>query len=217
MMSNVSNAVVKTHFIVENGTYYPLFNPSLILDYFTTILKIVSDDVIADSVKNTLVRTIKRIYCSDEKYSDELIADAMFCTNGKPFALTRDSFAYLGKENLLIFLDIKENDITRMSTEINSAFQTAKDFQVLDLNTRDKKGNCRGYMLDSTIRPTIILYSHEIDLDQTIIRLKQRGDLPLYSATDLMHMIMFSESMDIFAEFDRLGVKKKDGGESHSI
>ena len=202
MMSNVSNVVVKTHFIVENGTYYPLFNPSLILDYFTTILKIVSDDVIADSVKNTLVRTIKRIYCSDEKYSDELIADAMLCINEKPFTLTRGSFAYWGKEKLLIFLDIKENDITEMSTEINSAFSTAKDFQVLDLSTRDKKGNCRGYMFDSTIRPAVILYSHEIDLDQTIIRLKQSGDLPVYSATDLMHMIMFSESMDVFAEFD---------------
>lgn len=202
MMSNISNPVVKTHFMAENGTYYPLFNPSLILDYFTTILKIVSDDVIADSVKNTLVRTIKRIYCSGEKYSDELIDKAILCINGKPFTLTRDSFAYLSKENLLIFLDIKENDITEMSTEINSAFQTANDFQVLDLNIRDKKGNCRGYMLDRTIRPKVIIYSHEIDLDQTIIRLKQRGDLPLYSATDLMHMIMFSESMDAFAEFN---------------
>lgn len=175
MMSSASNAVVKTHFIVENGTYYPLFNPSLILDYFTTILKIVSEDVVAGSVKNTLARTIKRVYCSGEKYSDELIANAMLCINGKPFALTRDSFAYLGKEKLLIFLDIKENDITELSKEINSALQTAKDFQVLDLNTRDKRGKCRGYILDSTIRPAIIIYSHEIDLDQTIIRLKQRG------------------------------------------
>lgn len=202
MLSNVSNAVVKTHFFVENGTYYPLFNPSLILDYFTTILKIVNEDVVIDSVRETLVKATRRIYCSGEENSDELIDNAMLCINGTPLALTQNSFAYLSKENLLIFLDIKENDITKISREINSVFQTAKDYQVLDLNTRDKRGNCLGYKLDRTIRPTVVLYSHEIDLDQNIIQLKQRGDLPLYSATDLMHMIMFSESMDVFAEFN---------------
>ena len=78
ILSTSNNTIVKSHFTLKNGTNYPLFNPSLIIDYFTNIVVKLPEKSIAKIIKYSLIEKIKKIYCYNGNYSARLIENVYF-------------------------------------------------------------------------------------------------------------------------------------------
>lgn len=208
MLSANSNAILKSHFYLYEDSYYPLFNPSLVIDYFTDILSDCNQDEISIIVKETLFKKLYKIYC-DSDTSDLFVENCLLLSQNKPLTSQYTCFVAQEGNNIIVFLDCNV-DNSFVIGEILTAFNSG-ELSIVDLDDRKSPSTCKAYWINnSSANLHIIRYDEYLDVDKPAIKHAQKGEKMRYSAIDLMFMIMYSENIMQIVEFDNY----KDSNES---
>lgn len=202
MLSTSNNKIIKSHFTLKNGANYPLFNPSLIIDYFTDIVAMIPEKNIAKRIKHSLTEKIRNIYCHDGDYSAQLIENCMFLNGQMPIEGQCTNFAYLQDDSIIIFFDANDgSDHLSTIAQIEAAFANNM-LSVANIDKKVSSTQCRAYRLAGNCNLHVICYDEHINVDETMFKFGSRSDRRIYSAIDIMYMIMVSESILQLAEFD---------------
>lgn len=201
MLSANRNTILKSHFYLYEDNYYPLFNPSLVIDYFTDILSDCTQDQISIIVKETLFNKLYKIYC-DNDTTDLFVENCLLLSENKPLTSKCTCFVAQEDNNIILFLDCNF-DNSLIIGEILIAFNNGK-LSVVDLDNRKSPSICKAYCINnSCLNLHIIRYDEYLDVDKPVIKHAQKGEKRTYSAIDLMFMIMFSKNIMQFVEFDK--------------
>lgn len=199
MLSFNKNAILKCHFFLYEDSYYPLFNPSLVIDYFTDILSHCSQNEISRIVKEALFKKLYKIYCDTD--SNNLFVDnCLLLSQDKP--LTKKCTCFVAQEgsDFIVFLDC--NDYCSFIIEKMMDAFNGNELGVVDLDDRNNPSTCKAYRLNNTANLHIICYNEHLNVDETVIKTGRKGEKRIYSAIDLMFMIMFSDNIMQFVEYD---------------
>lgn len=200
MLSTDSNAIIKSHFYLHRGAYYPLFNPSLIVDYFTNILSNYPQDKKSKIIKKALSMKLKKIYGGDRVSANLIISNCLLFNGRKPLTKKNACFVAVEERNLIIFLDCN-TDYHQVIKEIQSAFDDGS-LSVVDLDERVSNLFCKAYHIEKDIDLHIICYDDYINIDELRIKSISKEERIVYSPIDLMFMIMFSENIMQIIEFE---------------
>lgn len=199
-MLNTNDNILRCHFVSLNDTILPLFNPSLIIDYFTGILSFVPTNVVRHIVKETLEKKIKSIYCYEKDKSTKLFTNFSFLNNQKKIELNSNCFAFVQDDSMIVFLESSDKNQT-IKDEIENAF-SRNALSIVDLNDRLDEKQYKAYLFDTHFHVSFLLYDNYLNVDETHFSLRQKGDLRVYTAIDLMYMILISDSLNQIIEFD---------------
>ena len=200
MLSANCNEILKSHFYLYEDSYYPLFNPSLVIDYFTDILSDCTQDEVSIIVKETLFKKLYKIYY-DSDTTELFVENCLLLSQNKPLTSKCTCFVAQEGNNIIVFLDCNV-DNPFVIGEILTAFNSGK-LSVVDLDNRNSPSTCKAYCINnSSANLHIIRYDEYLDVDKPVIKHAQKGEKTTYTAIDLMFMIMFSENIRQFVEFD---------------
>lgn len=210
MLSTTNNTIIKSHFILKDEVSYPIFNPSLIIDYFTNIVVMMSKKDIAKIIKHSLVKKIKSIYCHDDSYSAQLIDNCLFLNNRIPIKKNCTNFAYFQDDSLIVFFDTSDDNSEYLSViaQIENAFAN-KMLSFVNLAEKVSTNHYKAYQLNESCQLHIICYDEHINVDETVFKFGSKEERRIYSAIDMMYMIMVSENILQLAEFDEKSKKEE--------
>lgn len=202
MLAAESNEIVRSHFFSFNDHYYPLFNPSLVIDYQTKILLTRPDRELHSIVISSLADKLASIYGSHDIKTDYTIRKPLLLDNKQPLLDNKKSFAYLEDSNLIVFLDCGNEH--RIEEEISAIYKahTEDGLSIVDLEARIPGKGYKAYHVDKECKLSIICFDEHINVDQPRIVLRGREEKRIYTAIDLMYMLMFSSEVSQIAEFD---------------
>ena len=202
ILSTNNNHILKSHFVLYDEEFYPIYNPSLIVDYFTNIVGTLPNTRIEQVVKQSLTRKINMLYCSHMNHSPKLIANCLLLDEQTPIEFDPTIFAFIKDEHLIIFLNVADNNQhLSVISQIEGAFSKA-ELSIVDLDQRTEKNYCQAYRMAADGKLHFILFDNHINVDETSFRLTGRTERRIYSAIDLMYAIMFSENILGLIEFD---------------
>ena len=203
MLSTTNNTIIRSHFLLKGEVSYPLFNPSLIIDYFTNIVVKLPKKDISKIIKLSLVKKIKSIYCHDDSHSAQLIENCLFLNNRIPIKEKCTNFAYFQDDSLIVFFDTSDDNNQYLSViaQIENAFANKK-LSIVNLAEKVSANHCKAYQLNESLQLHIIYYDEHINVDETVFKFGSKEERRIYSAIDMMYMIMVSENILQLAEFD---------------
>ena len=123
-------------------------------------------------------------------------------TTKQPLLDNKKSFAYLEDSNLIVFLDCGNEH--RIEEEISAIYKahTEDGLSIVDLEARIPGKGYKAYHVDKECKLSIICFDEHINVDQPRIVLRGREEKRIYTAIDLMYMLMFSSEVSQIAEFD---------------
>lgn len=201
MLSAEYNPLLKSHFVEQDDIYYPLFNPSLLIDYLTNIIVRISQKDAAKIIKSSLVNKIKTIYCYNNCRSDFLIDNCLFLDDQTPIKKLCACFTVFYDENVIVFIDTDENEGEYLSaiTLLKTAFDK-KTLSIANLDEKVSPNQCRAYKINNNFKLNVICYDEHINVDETVFKFYSE-EKTIYSAIDLMYMIMISENILQLVEF----------------
>jgi len=210
ILSTTNNSIIKSHFILKDEGSYPLFNPSLIIDYFTNIVVMMSKKDVTKIIKDSLVKKIRSIYCHDDSYSAQLIENCIFLNSRMPIKEKSTNFAYFQDDSLIVFFDTSDVDSEYLSViaQIENAFAN-KILSIVNLAEKVSEDHYKAYQLNENCQLHIICYDEHINVDETVFKFGSKEERRIYSAIDMMYMIMVSENILQLAEFDEKSKKEE--------
>lgn len=201
MLTAENNGIIRSHFCSFNNHYYPLFNPSLVIDYQTKILLTRPEGELHNMVISTLADKLASIYDTHEITTGHVIRNARLLIK-KQLLDNKNSFAYIENDNLIIFLDCSnEHRIEETISRISITY-TEDDLSIVDLDTKIPQKGYKAYHINKKCKLSIICFDDYIDVNQFRIDLREKDEKTVYTAIDLMYMLMFSSSVSQIAEFD---------------
>lgn len=202
MLTAESNDIVRSHFFDFNDRFYPLFNPSLVIDYQTKILLTIPDRELHNTVISALADKLASIYDSHDLRTGYAIKKPLLLYNKQPLLGKNKSFVYLENGNLIVFLDCGYEH--RIEEEVSSIYKAhAEDgLSIVDLEARMPEKGYKTYHVAKECKLRIICFDEHINVDQSRIVSQGRDEKRIYTAIDLMYMLMFSSEVFQIAEFD---------------
>lgn len=202
ILSGTNYNILKSHFVLYNNRFYPIYNPSLIVDYFTNIVSKLPENKIEEIVKQSLLQKINMVYCSHNCHSPKLVANCLFLNDRSPIKYDSTIFSFIKDKHLIIFINVAEpNQHLSVISQIETAFEKAQ-LSIVDLDQRIQKNYCQAYRMAADSELHFILFDNHINVDESVFRLTGRDERRIYSAIDLMYAIMFSEDILDLIAFD---------------
>ena len=202
MLTAENNEIVRSHFFIYEKSYYPLFNPSLVIDYQIKILLSCSEVDLHNSVISVLADKLVSIYSTQDIITGYTIRRGLLVSHNLQFFEKKSCFAYLERGNLIVFLDCSNNlDIEQTIDAIHKTHSNS-DLGIVDLEDIIPKKGCKAYRVDKECKLSIICYDDYINVDEPRFQLRGKNEKRIYTAIDLMYMLMFSSDVSQIAEFD---------------
>jgi len=208
MLTADNNEIVRSHFFYYNNNYYPLFNPSLVIDYQNKLLLTCSKVAIHNATVSVLSDKLATIYNTQSIQTGYTIRKCFLLNNRRPFCEKKQCFAYLESSHLILFLDCSNDCRIEQEIETIQKSHSCSNLSIVDMEDRVSTGECKAYRVDKECKLSIICFDDYINVDQNRFQLRGRNERRIYSAIDLMYMIMFSSNVSQITEFDS---DKRDG------
>ena len=196
--------LLKVHFIHKAEEVLPLFNPSLILDYYTCMLVKASQENIEKHIHSALYQKIESIHMSlSDKVNDILIYQSKIAIDEKPIKINGPTFLYAQREKMVLFIDVAEMDNGEIKQYINKLLYAHKENRLGFVNLNFPVGERKfiGIKVSDNQPLGIILFNHYTNLDETYMQLGSRDDRLILTALDLMFLLCMSKDMDEIMNF----------------
>ena len=194
MLSTHNNTIVDSHFFINENEYYPLFNPSLLIDYYSKVIERVPQDQWGNITKKVLAQKISRIY--GEGYR---VIESGLLLNGTQPIETACLLSVINNNDLTIFLNCYDRDSSIIET-IQNAIESG-NLGIADIERRVTPTTCEAYHIRKKISVHFIRFDNQLRVNISAFRLGRRGEKKVYSPFDLMFAIMFSKDLMQFVEF----------------
>lgn len=200
MLSFEYSDIVRSHFFKYEEVYYPLFNPSMIIDYQIHLINNISDDSISSIVVSALADKLFDIYNSS--ISTNCIFRHCLLVDGKTLLVEKSGcFSYIDSENLIIFLDCAHRkNIEETINMIQSAY-SKETLSIVNLDEECEGLGYKAYQVSSK-ELNIICFDEYINIDENRWQLGSDNEIRIYTAIDLMYMIMYSTEISQITQFD---------------
>ena len=202
MLSAENNAIVRSHFCIYEKNYYPLFNPSLVIDYQIKILQTCPDVALNNIIISALSDKLVTIYNTRAITTGYAIRKCLLLKNRRPICEKKQCFAYLESDHLILFLDCSNDCRIEQEIETIQKSHSYSNLSIVDMEDRVSTGECKAYRVDKECKLSIICFDDYINVDQNRFQSRGRNERRIYSAIDLMYMIMFSSNVSQITEFD---------------
>ncbi len=202
MLSRNDLPIVETHFCKKNDHVFLLFNPSLLLDYQSNLIRNINDETLSKIVKKSMINKINSIYVSKNIDSREFVSDKfLLCENQKPIKIEYDGFILSLNKRVILFI---EEDSVESKTEFTKIIKTLlKDnlLNIVNLNKEVADRRFEGFQVTNEMPVDILFFNNYIDISQTFGTFGSRDDILSYIAVDLMFMLLFASDIDEIIEF----------------
>ena len=200
MLSSETNDVVRSHFFKYGKEYYPLFNPSIIIDYQIHLLSAITENSKKCAVISSLASRLFDIYSSNTPQLNHVFRNCLLVEDKSLLLGKNVCFAYMDTENLIIFLDCAQR--IKMDETINK-IKTAynqKSLSIVDLDDPKGSGYKAYQVYDRALN--VICFDEYINIDETKLLFGSRNKKRIYTAVDLMYMLMYSSDISQIVKFD---------------
>lgn len=199
---NIEHCSIDTaHFIKYQDTYFPLFNPSIIFDYYITQSILVPQNEKASLITNSLIQKIQEIYI-DECKCGLIIKNVGFTSKGKriPTKLP-NSFLVITNELSVFFIDISNWDEETYNNQVKEIQRIHQEGNLIALDYGNvKKGKhtlIRAIDVTTNYKLRFINYSEYIGSNSFSLQFFPNS----CTALDLMFMIIFSNDISNICDF----------------
>lgn len=198
--------IVKTHFLKKKDEVFPLFNPSLILDYYTSLLEKATSKSIRDHIHSALYQKIEEIHLSkSDDVATILMYNAKVAIDEKISSSDGVTFLYAQGKRVSLFIDADEIGSSKMERYIQQLSLAHKEDRLgfVDLNRPVGKRQFFGMKVPSNQPLDIIPFNRYTNLNETYMHLGSRTDITIFTAVDLMFLLMMSEDFDEIVDFTK--------------
>ncbi len=201
-LSTDNNDIVHSHFFMFNGDYYPLFNPSLVIDFQTSILSKCSNADLHRIVNSALSDKLALVFDNIVTPRSHIIRNGVLLKREKVFLEKNKCIAYLDNKTLIIFLNCE--NIKGIDKIVNQLIVIYKDneLSIADCEDIDPHKGVKAYHIDKGTNLYIICYNDCISVEDSGFHFFERAQKRVYTAIDLMYMVMFASKIIQIAEFD---------------
>lgn len=203
---------VKTHFIQKNNVLFPLFNPSLILDYYTNLLRMATSEAIKEHIHTALRQKIETIHLSvSDNVATTLMYNAKVAIDLRLSSLNDVTFLYAQGKIVLLFIDadgMVNSQVQEYVREL-SALHKEERLGFVDLSHPVGKGQFCGIKLTSDQPLDIIPFNHHTNLNEIYIQLGSETDITIFTAVDLMFLLTMAENVEEIVAFVKYRAEKE--------
>lgn len=203
------NSIVTSHFYNYNGIIYPLFNPSILIDYYTAEINKLSIEHKASIVIDQFKSKIKK-YHLNKDIPDCILFENYKLAFDKKAVNTAEActLAYYDRDKLFLFIDVSRIDNSKYDL-INNIMSAHNEGKLSIINFEETSGNyCRAYGFDTTVRLTIILYCNyigeKINFPVLPANINPKDMNHTFTAIDLDFALTFSKSIEDLADYIKL-------------
>lgn len=195
---------VKTHFIRKTDEVFPLFNPSLILDYYIFLLKKTSYESVKKHIHSALYKKIESIHMSlSDQVNDVLIYQSTVAIDQKHTKINGPTFLFAQGRNVVLFIDVDEMDNEAIRQYFNKLVlaHTENRLGFVDLSCSIGENQFLGIRVPDNQPLGIILFNRYTNLDETYMQLGSGDDRLILTAIDLMFLLSMSNNIDEIMDF----------------
>lgn len=184
------------------GDFGQYFTPRPIIEFAVKMMKPEHDWDVLDPACGSGGFLLHALDYMRSQASEYTIRKPLLLDNKQPLLDNKKSFAYLEDSNLIVFLDCGNEH--RIEEEISAIYKahTEDGLSIVDLEARIPGKGYKAYHVDKECKLSIICFDEHINVDQPRIVLRGREEKRIYTAIDLMYMLMFSSEVSQIAEFD---------------
>lgn len=204
ILMNPNEPTVKTHFIQKGNEILPLFNPSLILDYYTNLLGMATLDTIKEHIHSALRQKIEAIHLSNSgDVAATFMYNAKVSIDQRLSSLNDVTFLYAQGKTVLLFIDVDGMENSKVQDYIQKLSVLHKEEQLgfVDLNHPVGKRQFYGIKLPNNQSLNIIPFNHHTNLNETYVQFGSRTDITIFTAGDLMFSLMIAEDIEEIVAF----------------
>ena len=202
MLAINNNDIVRSHFVLYKDEYYPIFNPSLLIDYQIHILNetpLTSHKAIATL---TLADCLYRIYGLQKTSINRVFRNCLLLNNKSILLPAGNCFVYLDNDNLVVFLYCSFHDEYEKTIQSLQMTYENNSLSIVDLDDRPGEKGYKAYNVKNSITLNIIAFDGYINPDEERMIMGVPGKKTVYTAIDLMYMIMISTEIAQIVKFD---------------
>ena len=196
--------MVKTHFINKNGEIFPLFNPSLVLDYYIKLLNNATPVNIRNHIHMTLSQRIGTIHLnSSEKINDILLYMPKVAADKNIVPIKEPAFLYSHGNIMALFIDvdgIKHEEIESYINQIRQ-IQAQGKLGFVDLGAPVAEKQYLGISVSPKQRLDVILFNHYTNIEEAYFQLGARNERTVFIAIDLIFMLSISNDVEEILNF----------------
>ena len=206
LYSKVEDPITSIHFLQKNNEFFPLFNPSLLVDFYTCLLGKASLKLIKNHIYSSLNRKFEAIYFNVANDPTSVyMRNTDIAVDGKISGLGKAAYyCSQGKANML-FIDVdglKDQQIQRLIREILSAHKNDR-LGIVDLNHPLVEKGYLGLKILNTHTLDVIPFDNYTNLSVPYARFGRKDDATVFSALDLMYITLIADDLDEIARFNR--------------
>ena len=207
MLDAKENDIVRSHFFVYDGVWYPLFNPSLLIDYQIKILQKCSQKDLHQGIFIALAEKLALVYASDKIPADHVFKECLLLADRTPL-LNKPAFASWVDGGIVVFLFCENKRQTEHEMKVLQAAHDNNKLNIVDLRKRISSSSYYAYHIERECKLSVIYYDDYINVDKTRMSLGSSDEKRVYTALDLMYMIMYSTDLCQIIEFDSNNTNK---------
>lgn len=197
-----TQAIEETHFCKKQENIFFLFNPSLLLDYQSHLLRNLTESMASKAVRNSLINKVASIYVSKNIIFKEFITDNfLICRNQNPIEYKYEGFVLKLQSRMLFFI---ESESVKNKKDFRNYIEITLQNNQLDIVNLSKEVTNRqfeGYHVTNEFPVEIVFYNNYIDISQTYATFGSSDDILVYTAVDLMFIILFASKVDEIIDF----------------
>lgn len=187
------------HFVKRDSKLYPLYNSSLLVDFYKILLNNTNEENIKKHVTYTIHSIVENSYnFSKDVQNRVLISPVLFDKNTNKKLVDKGIlFAGIHKEKILIVI---ENDGI---DAIVDSFRECKNRELLLAEgfPREENNGTICVNLNSKSELTFMIVNSFTDISSHNYAFREEDGKPIYTALDLLYMIGFSENIGEMIEF----------------
>ena len=204
IMIRDSDPIEKIHFMVIEGRRYPLYNTSLVIDYYNNLLCAATKEEVSSHVKLTILNYLENAFnFSDSSPERVLIAPVAINRSNKEKAVMPVIFLAASSRTKRVVVGIDQSDCVGRCVLKDEIHKVDELYRLGELSFCEGYPRKNVYAVDVSAEMTItyVLVNNYTNVTQQNLGLRERGDLFECSALDLMCMLYFMDDFDELMDF----------------
>lgn len=194
-----NNSIENTHFIeVDSNNYYPLFNPSFIIDYFHFLIKQKNPNEIVQAARQAMYNTIVNNFSKDPKHNN-LLTMAFLVEEVESKRLNDQVIDFILIENQTAIFFINEEKQRRNINDLILKIQHCVKKGELHFveGVSNEEGYSRAIDLSKFNQFAYIVYDNKISIEN-VVKLKEKHKYLFY---DVVYLLYRAESVQDICDF----------------
>lgn len=196
--------VEKCHFISKEGTPFPLYNSSLLVDFFSYLVCQTTMDQLDDVIKLTISSKIHSIYNTKGPGNPTVLWPAVFMRKRENLCLNPYSFIALAQNKVIIAIcedNYRESDLKGEIAKIVDAHEK-NELVACEAIRRNSGDGYNAVNIGDKMDLQFVLYTNYINISEMSFSFGEKNDsLFRCSALDLFFFICFANDLNEICDF----------------